>query len=83
MDWVSPGGDTPPLRLLHLCKDLGLIDDYSVDADRVAIRQDSVVQRHSPAEAEAFLDMMLDMAPLLKRIASDCPRIYGNRVERP
>lgn len=68
-----------PTRLLHLCKDLELIDDYAITQDQVMIRQGTQTRLYSPLEAATLLDTMLEAAPTLKRIASQLPGMEQGR----
>jgi hypothetical protein len=66
-----------PIRLLKMCHQLALIDDYEIQKDRVWIRQGMRRRSYDAREAEHMLDGMLDFAPTLKKLTADLERYHA------
>jgi hypothetical protein len=58
-----------PVQLLQFCLDMGLIDHFSVEGDRVWIRQGLRTRSYDAVTARHVLDEMLAYAPTLRQMA--------------
>jgi hypothetical protein len=63
------GGGRLPVQLLQFCLDMGLIDHFSIEGDRVWIRQGVRTRSYNAETAKHVLDEMLAYAPMLRRMA--------------
>lgn len=77
MSFYLSNGRLAPVRLLQRCKDLGVIDEFALRENNVLIYHGGSSYEYAPDEAEHVLDLMLNSAPLLKKMAADLPRLYG------
>lgn len=62
-------GSRLPVQLLQFCLDMGLIDHFSIEGDRVWIRQGMRTRSYNAESAKHVLDEMLAYAPILRRMA--------------
>lgn len=65
---------TKPNAMLAMSRDLGLIDAFGEEGERIWIRQAGRTRSYTVREAERLVDEMMRHAPLLRKIMEECPR---------